>query len=237
MIYESWKALIAEFIGTGWLVLGGCGSALIASSYPVLGIGFVGVALAFGLSFFTLATAFVHISGAHFNPAVTVGLWAGGRFPIVKVLPYITAQVLGGVGGAVILFFMAHGFAGFVVTQGFVSNGYGLLSPGHFALSSVLLTETVLTFGLVIVVMGVTDRENPTLLAPLSIGLCLTLIHLISIPVDNTSVNPARSTATALFAGGEYLSQLPIFWLAPIAGGLLGGILYRFIFDKRTTII
>lgn len=227
MNYKPWRALLAEFIGTAWLVLGGCGSALIAAGYPAVGIGFAGVALAFGLTVFTLASALGPVSGAHFNPAVTLGLWVGGRFPLSGVLPYVAAQVLGGAAGAGVLFFIASGYAGFNAADGFASNGYGVLSPGHFTLSSVLLCETVLTAGFVLVIMGVTDSRHTSVLAPLAIGLCLTLIHLISIPVDNTSVNPARSTATALFAGGPHLAQLWAFWLAPLVGGVLGGLTYR----------
>lgn len=227
------RALLAEFIGTAWLVLGGCGSALLAAGYPDVGIGFAGVALAFGLTVFTLATALGPVSGAHFNPAVTLGLWAGGSFPASGVMLYIAAQVLGGMAGAGVLFFIASGHADFNPTLGFASNGYGPLSPGHFTLSSVLLTEVVLTAIFLLVIMGATDVGRSTVLAPLAIGLCLTLIHLISIPVDNTSVNPARSMATAMFAGGEYLTQLWAFWFAPLAGGVIGGLIYRVVFATR----
>lgn len=227
------RGLLAEFIGTAWLVLGGCGSALLAAGYPGVGIGFAGVALAFGLTVFTLATALGPVSGAHFNPAVTLGLWVGGRFPASGVMPYIAVQVLGGMAGAGVLFFIASGHAGFNPALGFASNGYGPLSPGQFTLSSVLLTEIVLTATFVLVIMGATDVGRSPTLAPLAIGLCLTLIHLISIPVDNASVNPARSTATAVFAGGEYLTQLWVFWLAPLVGGVIGGLIYRVGFATR----
>ncbi|EGT0627975.1 aquaporin Z [Citrobacter freundii] len=228
------SALAAEFTGTLWLVLGGCGSALLAAGFPTLGIGFAGVALAFGLSVFTMIAALGPVSGGHFNPAVSLGLWAGGRFPVASLAPYILAQTLGGAAGGGVLYAIASGFAGFdPATQGFVSNGYGALSPANFGLSGAALAEVVLTAGFVLVIMGVTDAGRPAAVAPLAIGLCLTLIHLISIPVDNTSVNPARSTATALFAGGAYLHQLWLFWLAPLAGGVLGGLFYRGCFVVR----
>lgn len=229
------KKMLAETIGTFWLVLGGCGSAVLAAGFPQLGIGFAGVALAFGLTVVTMAYALGHLSGGHFNPAVTLGLWAGGRVSSGVVLPYVVAQLFGGVLGACVLFVISSGLPGgvFDAHAGFASNGYGALSPGHFSLQAVLVTEVVLTAGFVLVIMGVTDGRAPAGFAPLAIGLCLTLIHLISIPVDNTSVNPARSTAVAVFAGGEWLKQLWVFWVAPLAGGLLGGLLYRGLLAER----
>lgn len=229
------KKLIAECFGTFWLVLGGCGSAVLAAGYPQLGIGFAGVALAFGLTVVTMAYALGHISGGHFNPAVTLGLWAGGRVGSRWVLPYVVAQVLGGLLGAGVLYLIASNTlaGGFDVHAGFASNGYGPLSPGGYGLQAALLAEVVLTAGFVLVIMGATDGRAPAGFAPLAIGLCLTLIHLISIPVDNTSVNPARSTAVALFAGGEWLQQLWVFWAAPLAGGVLGGLLYRGLLAER----
>jgi aquaporin Z len=223
------KRLTAEFIGTLWLVLGGCGSAVLAAAFPSLGIGFAGVSLAFGLTVLTMAYAIGHVSGCHLNPAVSVGLCAGGRFPASELLPYIIAQVLGGAVGAGILYVIAGGHPGFDVTAGFASNGYAEHSPGGFSLLSCLVTEIVMTFGFLFVIMGSTHGSAPKGFAPIAIGLCLTLIHLISIPVTNTSVNPARSTGPALFAGGWALSQLWLFWLAPIVGGALGGIVYRWI--------
>ena len=223
------KRLTAEFIGTLWLVLGGCGSAVLAAAFPSLGIGFVGVSLAFGLTVLTMAYAIGHVSGCHLNPAVSIGLCAGGRFPANELLPYIIAQVLGGVAGAGILYVIACGHPGFDVTAGFASNGYAEHSPGGFSLVSCLVTEVVMTFGFLFVIMGSTHGSAPKGFAPIAIGLCLTLIHLISIPVTNTSVNPARSTGPALFAGGWALSQLWLFWLAPIVGGALGGIVYRWL--------
>jgi len=223
------KRLTAEFIGTLWLVLGGCGSAVLAAAFPSLGIGFVGVSLAFGLTVLTMAYAIGHVSGCHLNPAVSVGLCAGGRFPANELLPYIIAQVLGGVAGAGILYVIACGHPGFDVTAGFASNGYAEHSPGGFSMLSCLVTEVVMTFGFLFVIMGSTHGSAPKGFAPIAIGLCLTLIHLISIPVTNTSVNPARSTGPALFAGGWALSQLWLFWLAPIVGGALGGIVYRWL--------
>jgi aquaporin Z len=223
------KRLTAEFIGTLWLVLGGCGSAVLAAAFPSLGIGFVGVSLAFGLTVLTMAYAIGHVSGCHLNPAVSVGLCAGGRFPANELLPYIIAQVLGGLAGAGILYLIACGHPGFDVTAGFASNGYAEHSPGGFSLLSCLVTEVVMTFGFLFVIMGSTHGSAPKGFAPIAIGLCLTLIHLISIPVTNTSVNPARSTGPALFAGGWALSQLWLFWLAPIVGGALGGMVYRWL--------
>jgi aquaporin Z len=223
------KRLTAEFIGTLWLVLGGCGSAVLAAAFPSLGIGFVGVSLAFGLTVLTMAYAIGHVSGCHLNPAVSVGLCAGGRFPANELLPYIIAQVLGGIAGAGILYVIASGHAGFDVTAGFASNGYAEHSPGGYSIVSCLVTEIVMTFGFLFVIMGATHGNAPKGFAPIAIGLCLTLIHLISIPVTNTSVNPARSTGPALFVGGWALSQLWLFWLAPIVGGALGGLVYRWV--------
>ena len=223
------KRLTAEFIGTLWLVLGGCGSAVLAAAFPSLGIGFVGVSLAFGLTVLTMAYAIGHVSGCHLNPAVSIGLCTGGRFPANELLPYIIAQVLGGLAGAGILYLIACGHPGFDVTAGFASNGYAEHSPGGFSLLSCLVTEVVMTFGFLFVIMGSTHGSAPKGFAPIAIGLCLTLIHLISIPVTNTSVNPARSTGPALFAGGWALSQLWLFWLAPIVGGALGGMVYRWL--------
>ncbi|CRY53204.1 aquaporin Z [Yersinia intermedia] len=225
------KQLMAEFIGTFWLVLGGCGSAVLAAMFPVAGIGFLGVALAFGLTVVTMAYALGHISGAHFNPAISLGLWVGGRFSGAQLVPYIVAQVLGGLVGAAILYMIASGKAGFDVSAGFATNGFGVRSPGGYSLQAVLVAEVVLTMGFVMVVMGATDSRSHAAAAPLAIGLCLTLIHLISIPVDNTSVNPARSTGVAIFAGGIALQQLWVFWLAPLVGGALGGAIYRVLFS------
>ena len=217
----------AEFIGTGWLVFGGCGSAVLAAAFPHLGIGFVGVALAFGLTVLTMAYAIGHISGCHLNPAVTVGLWAGGRIPVGDVIPYIAAQVLGGVAGAAILYVIASGGPGFDVHAGFASNGYGDHSPGGYPLLSAAVCEVVMTFMFLIIILGSTHHGAPKGFAPLAIGLGLTLIHLVSIPVTNTSVNPARSTGPALFAGGWALSQLWLFWVAPLAGAVLAGVVSR----------
>jgi aquaporin Z len=219
--------LIAEFIGTFWLVLGGCGSAVLAAAFPQVGIGLLGVSLAFGLTVLTMAFAVGHISGCHLNPAVSIGLWAGGRFPARDLVPYVLAQVLGGLGGAAVLYFIAGGKAGFDVSAGFASNGYGAHSPGGYSLGAAFLCEVVMTFMFLVVIHGSTDKRAPTGLAPVAIGLCLTLIHLISIPVTNTSVNPARSTGVALIAGGWAVQQLWLFWIAPVIGGLLGGAAYR----------
>lgn len=218
------KAMCAEVAGTFWLVLGGCGSAVLAAGFPGLGIGFVGVSIAFGLSVVTMAYAVGHLSGGHFNPAVSLGLWAAGRFPGGRLPAYMMAQVLGGLLGAGVLYMIAAGQPGFDVHAGFAGNGYGAHSPGGYPLMAVVLTEVVLTAIFVLVITGVTGPCAPAGFAPMAIGLCLMLIHLISIPVDNTSVNPARSTAVALLAGGEFLGQLWVFWLAPLAGGLLGGL-------------
>ncbi|MCU0577616.1 MAG: aquaporin Z [Desulfobacterota bacterium] len=222
------KKLLAEFFGTFWLVLGGCGSAVLAAAFPDVGIGLLGVALAFGLTVLTMAYAIGHISGCHLNPAVSFGLLAGGRFPARELIPYVLAQVIGGVAAGGILFVIASGAAGFDVTAGFASNGFGEHSPGGYSLGSALVCEVVMTFMFLLVIMGSTDERAPKGFAPIAIGLCLTLIHLISIPVTNTSVNPARSTGVALFAGGWALQQLWLFWVAPIIGGILGGAVYRF---------
>ncbi len=226
------KKVGAEFVGTFWLVLGGCGSAVLAAAFPNLGIGFVGVALAFGLTVLTMAFAIGHISGCHLNPAVSVGLWAGGRFPANQLIPYVVAQVLGGILAAAILFLIASGKPGFVA-GGFAANGYGEHSPGGYSLLAALLTEIVMTMMFVVIILGATDKRAPQGLAPIAIGLGLTLIHLISIPVTNTSVNPARSTAVALFARGWALQQLWLFWVAPLVGGLLGAVVYRFIGSSK----
>jgi aquaporin Z len=224
---EIARRLAAETFGTFWLVFGGCGSAVLAAAFPELGIGFAGVALAFGLTVLTMAYAVGHISGCHLNPAVTLGLWAGGRFPARDVPPYIVAQVIGGIAAAGVLYAIAIGRAGFDIAGGLASNGYGEHSPGGYSLASALIIEIVLTFGFLIVIMGATDKRVPAGFAPLAIGLALTLIHLISIPVTNTSVNPARSTGPAVFVGGWAVGQLWLFWVAPIAGGVLGGLAYR----------
>jgi aquaporin Z len=227
------KRLTAEFIGTLWLVLGGCGSAVLAAAFPSLGIGFAGVSLAFGLTVLTMAFAIGHISGCHLNPAVSVGLWAGGRFPGSDLLPYIVAQVLGGIAGAAILYIIASGHPGFDLSGGFASNGYGDHSPGGFSLAAGFVTEVVMTFGFLFVIMGSTHGNAPKGFAPIAIGLCLTLIHLISIPVTNTSVNPARSTGPALFVGGWAISQLWLFWVAPIVGAVVGGFVYRWVSNDQ----
>ena len=223
----------AEFFGTFWLVLGGCGSAVLAAAFPDLGIGFVGVSLAFGLTVLTMAFAIGHISGCHLNPAVSFGLWAGGRFPGKDLLPYIIVQVLGGIVAGAILYLIASGKAGFDVTAGFASNGYGDHSPGKYSLLAACVTEIVMTMMFLLVILGATDKRAPQGFAPIAIGLCLTLIHLISIPVTNTSVNPARSTGVALFAGGWAIQQLWLFWIAPIVGGILGALVYRLIGSEK----
>ena len=222
------KKILAEFIGTLWLVLGGCGSAVLAAGFPELGIGFVGVAFAFGLTVVTMAYAIGHISGCHLNPAVSVGLWIGGRFDSKDLVPYIIAQVLGGLAGAAILYTIATGKAG-VDLGGFASNGFGEASPGGYSMMSALVTEIVMTFFFLIVILGATHPKAPAGFGGLAIGLALVLIHLISIPVTNTSVNPARSTSQAIFAGGIYLQQLWLFWVAPILGAALAGIVYKFL--------
>jgi aquaporin Z len=223
------KKLVAEFIGTFWLVLGGCGSAVLAAAFPHVGIGFLGVALAFGLTVLTMAFAIGHISGCHLNPAVSVGLWAGRRFAGKEVVPYVIAQVVGGIVAGAILYVIASGKAGFDPAAGFASNGYGDHSPGGYSLLACLVCEIVMTMIFLFVIMGATDKKAPQGFAPIAIGLCLTLIHLISIPVTNTSVNPARSMGVALFAGGWALAQLWLFWIAPLIGGILGGSIYRFL--------
>jgi len=221
------RRLGAEFIGTFWLVLGGCGSAVLAAGFPHFGIGFAGVALAFGLTLLTMAYAIGHISGCHINPAVTVGLWAGGRFSGSDVIPYMVVQVLGAILASTVLYLIASGAVGFDLAGGFAANGYGEHSPGGYSLMSAMVCEVVMTLMFLFVIMGATDKRVPAGFAPIPIGLVLTLIHLISIPVTNTSVNPARSTGPALFVGGWALGQLWLFWLAPIVGGALGGLLYR----------
>jgi aquaporin Z len=223
----------AEFFGTFWLVLGGCGSAVLAAAFPDVGIGLLGVSLAFGLTVLTMAFAIGHISGCHLNPAVSVGLWAGGRFPAKELGPYIVAQVLGGLLAGGILFVIASGKAGFDATGGFASNGYGTHSPGGYGLVAALVCEVVMTMMFLLVILGATDKRAPQGFAPIAIGLCLTLIHLISIPVTNTSVNPARSTGVAFFAGGLAVSQLWLFWVAPIIGAVLGAAVYRFIGGEK----
>lgn len=220
------KRLAAEFLGTLWLVLGGCGSAVLAAAFPQVGIGLHGVSLAFGLTVLTMAYAVGHVSGGHFNPAVTVGLFTARRIPASDVLPYVVAQVVGAIVGAGILYLIASGKAGFDVSAGFASNGYGAHSPGNYSLVAALVCEVVMTFFFLIIILGSTDRRAPAGMAPLAIGLALTLIHLISIPVTNTSVNPARSTGPALFVGGWALSQLWLFWVAPIVGAALAGFIY-----------
>jgi aquaporin Z len=228
------KRLSAEFFGTFWLVFGGCGSAVLAAAFPQLGIGFAGVALAFGLTVLTMAYAVGHISGGHFNPAVTVGLFAGGRFPARDVMPYVITQVLGAIAAAAVLYLIASGKPGFdAASSGFAANGYGAHSPGGFSLGAAALAELVLTAFFLIVIHGATDRRAPAGFAPLAIGLCLTLIHLISIPLTNTSVNPARSTGVALFQGGWAIHQLWLFWLVPLLGGALGGLIYRHVLQRE----
>jgi len=223
------RRLGAEFVGTFWLVLGGCGSAVISAAFPELGIGFLGVALAFGLTVLTMAFAIGHISGCHLNPAVTVGLWVGKRFPAKDVLPYIVVQVLGGIVAGGVLYLIASGQAGFSVADGFAANGYAEHSPGGYSLLAGAVAEVVLTLMFVVVIMGATDKRAPQGFAPIAIGLALTLIHLISIPVTNTSVNPARSTGVAVYVGGWAIGQLWLFWVAPIIGGALGALVYTLI--------
>ena len=226
----------AEFIGTFWLVFGGCGSAIFAAAYPELGIGFTGVALAFGLTVLTAAYAVGHISGGHFNPAVSIGLWACGRFPTPALLPYVLSQVIGAILAAFVLFLIIQGKGDFSGVGGFASNGYGELSPGHYSLSSALIIEVVLSAGFLFIIMGATDKLAPFGFAPIAIGLALTLIHLISIPITNTSVNPARSTGVALLAETAALSQLWLFWFAPIVGGILGSLMYKLLVVPKATI-
>jgi aquaporin Z len=227
------KRSLAECFGTFWLVFGGCGSAIFAAAFPNLGIGFAGVALAFGLTVLTMAFAIGHISGCHLNPAVTAGLVAGKRFPATEALPYIIAQVVGAIAAASVLFLIASGNAAFSLANGFASNGYAEHSPGQYSLVACLVAEIVLTAFFLIVIMGSTDARAPKGFAPIAIGLCLTLIHLISIPITNTSVNPARSTGQALFVQGWALGQLWLFWVAPLIGGILGGLLYNGLFSKE----
>ena len=223
----------AELFGTFWLVLGGCGSAVLAAAFPDVGIGLLGVSLAFGLTVLTMAFAIGHISGCHLNPAVSIGLWAGGRFPANQLLPYLVAQVVGAVIAGGVLFLIASGKAGFDVSAGFAANGYGAHSPGEYSLLAALVTEVVMTMAFLVIILGATDTRAPQGFAAIAIGLGLTLIHLISIPVTNTSVNPARSTGVAVFVGGWAVAQLWLFWVAPIAGGLLGAAVYRFIGDPK----
>lgn len=227
------KKYVAEFFGTFWLVLGGCGSAVLAAAFPNLGIGLLGVSVAFGLTVLTMAFAIGHISGCHLNPAVSVGLWAGGRFSKKELLPYIIFQVLGAVLAGGVLYLIASGKTGFALSAGFASNGYGTHSPGGYSLLAALITEVVMTMMFLLVILGATDKRAPQGFAPIAIGLCLTLIHLISIPVTNTSVNPARSTGVAVFVGDWALAQLWLFWVAPIAGGLIGAVIYRFIGSEK----
>ncbi|WP_408936556.1 aquaporin Z [Desulfobulbus sp.] len=219
----------AEFFGTFWLVLGGCGSAVLSAAFPNVGIGLLGVSLAFGLTVLTMAFAIGHISGCHLNPAVTIGLWAGGRFPTKDIVPYIIAQVLGAIAAGGVLYLIASGKQGFDLAGGFASNGFGAHSPGGYSMVAALITEVVMTMMFLLVILGSTDRRAPQGFAPIAIGLCLTLIHLISIPVTNTSVNPARSTGVALFVGDWAIAQLWLFWAAPIAGAVIGAIVYRLI--------
>ena len=224
----------AEFFGTFWLVLGGCGSAVLAAAFPDVGIGLLGVALAFGLTVLTMAFALGHISGCHLNPAVSVGLWLGGRFPANQLLPYIAAQVVGAIVAGVVLYLIASGQAGFDVSAGFAANGYGEHSPGEYSMVSALVTEVVMTMMFLIIILGATDERAPAGFAPIAIGLGLTLIHLISIPVTNTSVNPARSTGVAVYVGDWAVAQLWLFWVAPIVGGAIGALIYRSLFSDKS---
>jgi aquaporin Z len=226
------KRALAEFFGTFWLVFGGCGAAVLAAGFPAVGIGFAGVALAFGLTVLTMAFAIGHISGCHLNPAISLGLVVGRRFPASELLPYVVAQVVGAIAAAGVLFVIASGQASFDVNNGFASNGYGVHSPGGYSLLAGLVAEIVLTMFFLIVIMGATDSRAPKGFAPIAIGLCLTLIHLVGIPVTNLSVNPARSTGPAIFVGGWALQQLWLFWVAPLIGGALGGGIYRFLFSE-----
>jgi aquaporin Z len=228
------KAYGAEFLGTFWLVLGGCGSAVLAAAFPQVGIGLHGVSLAFGLTVLTMAYAIGHISGCHLNPAVSIGLWAGGRFPADRLAPYIIAQVAGAIFAGLVLYIIASGAAGFDAGKGFASNGYGAHSPGGYSLLAAFVTEVVMTAFFLVIILGATDKRAPAGFAPIAIGLALTLIHLISIPVTNTSVNPARSTGVALFAGGWAIGQLWLFWLAPIVGAVIGAGAYRVIGSEET---
>ncbi len=223
------KKILAEFLGTFWLVLGGCGSAVLAAAFPDLGIGLAGVSLAFGLTVLTMAYSVGHISGCHLNPAVSIGLFVGGRFPAKELLPYIISQVLGGIAGAGILYLIASGKSGFDLSGGFASNGYGAHSPGQYSLVACFVTEVVMTFMFLFIILGSTHKNAPAGFAPIAIGLGLTLIHLISIPVTNTSVNPARSTAVALFVGDWAIAELWLFWVAPIVGASIGGVVYKWL--------
>jgi len=227
------KKLFAEFFGTFWLVFGGCGSAIFAAGFPDLGIGFVGVALAFGLTVLTMAYAVGHISGGHFNPAVSLGLWAGGKFEAKDLIGYIVAQVVGAIAAAGVLYLIISGKSGFETVGGFASNGYGELSPDGYSMTAVIIAEVVLTAFFLLVILGSTNARAPKGFAPIAIGLALTLIHLISIPISNTSVNPARSLSQALFADGAYLSQVWVFWVAPIAGAIIGGLIHKSMFEKE----
>ncbi|WP_452221673.1 aquaporin Z [Lacinutrix salivirga] len=227
------KKLLAEFFGTFWLVFGGCGSAIFAAGFPELGIGFLGVSLAFGLTVLTMAYAVGHVSGAHFNPAVSIGLWAGGKFPAKDLLGYIIAQLVGAIVAAGALYLIVSGKEGFTDIGGFAANGYGALSPGGYSMTSALVAEFLLTLFFLLVILGSTYPKAPKGFAGIAIGLALTLIHLISIPITNTSVNPARSTSQALFAGGDYPAQLWLFWLAPIAGAIIAGFIHKAFFDKE----
>jgi aquaporin Z len=229
------QKLGAEFLGTFWLVFGGCGSAVLAAAFPDVGIGFVGVALAFGLTVLTMAYAVGHISGGHFNPAVTIGLWAGGRFPTGEIIPYWIVQVAGAIAAAAALYVIASGNAQFALSDGFAANGFGEHSPGGYSMTAALAAELLLTFFFLVIIMGVTDKRAPAGFAPLAIGLGLTLIHLISIPVTNTSVNPARSTGQAIFVGDWAMAQLWFFWVVPLIGGALGGFVYRQLGGKGQT--
>ena len=227
------KRMTAEFIGTFWLVFGGCGSAVLAAAFPQVGIGLLGVSLAFGLTVLTMAYTFGHISGCHLNPAVTAGLVVAGRFPGSEALQYVIAQVLGGIAGSGILYVIASGKVGFSLAGGFASNGFDMHSPGGYSMMAALVAETVLTFMFLTVILGSTDRRAPAGFAPIAIGLCLTLIHLVGIPVTNLSVNPARSTGPAIFVGGWALEQLWLFWLAPIVGAILAGLVYKGVFESE----
>jgi len=227
------KKLFAEFFGTFWLVFGGCGSAIFAAGYPELGIGFVGVSLAFGLTVLTMAYAVGHISGGHFNPAVSFGLWAGGKFPAKDLIGYIVAQLVGAIAAAALLYLIISGKDGFTDVGGFAANGYGALSPDRFSMASVFVAEFLLTAFFLLIILGSTNERAPKGFAPIAIGLGLTLIHLISIPISNTSVNPARSTSQALFAGGDFLPQTWLFWVAPILGAIVAGFIHKALFDKE----
>ena len=229
------RRLVAEFFGTFWLVFGGCGSAVVAAAFPQLGIGFVGVSFAFGLTVLSMAYAVGHISGGHFNPAVTLGLWSAGRCANKHVVPYIVVQVIGGIAAAAVLWFIASGKPGWVA-GGFASNGYGALSPDHYSLAACFVAELLLTFFFLMIIIGTTSKGAATGFAGIPIGLALTLIHLISIPITNTSVNPARSTAPALFAGGEYIGQLWLFWIAPIAGAMVAGLVARILYEPSSMV-